>query len=530
METNGFALEMLNNMPGMVFLCQNDPPLYTFSFVSEGSRLVCGYSPKELVDRVRFFDLVHPEDIRVLRKLFKATLSVGVPLETTFRLKSKDGVEKLILMRSRIVETDSEGMPETIEGFCVDITRQLRIETQKLSNRAITGFLTKISQEIRTPMNAIIGMAELGLRKDLPENVREYTHSIKKAGSSLMLALGDVMDYAKLGSGEMDIYPVGYSLMNLVNEITSIAKAQASAAGLDFSVKVASDIPDELVGDAVRLRQVILNILSNAVKFTDDGYVSLSVNGEVSDGLVYLNIVIEDTGRGIKPEDVGSVFQEFAQFDAKNIEGTGLGLVIAQNLIKLMSGDITVSSVFGVGSVFTITLPQRIGTPESQGISPERTYTTYIPEYDDEDDDLEFVKFHAPTARVLVVDDIQSNLVVAEGLLEFFGMNIDLCESGVEALEAVKSCEYDLIFMDHLMPVMDGVATTQCIRNMEEHAMTDCKNVPIVALTANAAFTSRDMFNRSGFDDLLLKPIEIPLLTAILEKWIPKEKQVSVEN
>ena len=530
METNDFAMEMLNNLPGMVFLCQNDPPLYTFSFASDGARLVCGYTPKELVDRVRFFDLVHPEDIRVLRKLFKATLSMGVPLETTFRIKSKDGIEKLLLLRSRIVDTDSEGMPKTIEGFCIDITRQLRIETQKQSNRAITGFLTKISQEIRTPMNAIIGMAELGLREDLPENVREYTHTIKKAGSSLMLALGDVMDYAKLGSGEMDIYPVGYSLMNLINEIASIAKAQASAAGLDFTVEVASDIPDELVGDAVRLRQVILHVISNAVKFTDDGYVSFSVNGEVSDGLVYLNIVIEDTGRGIKPEDIGNIFQEFSQFDAKNIEGTGLGLVIAHSLVKLMGGDISVSSVFGVGSVFTITLPQKTGTLESLGIPPERTYTTFVPEYDDQDDDTEFVKFHAPTARVLVVDDIQSNLVVAEGLLEFFGMKIDLCESGVEALEAVKSCEYDLIFMDHLMPVMDGVATTQCIRNMEEQAKTDCKNVPIVALTANAAFTSRDMFNRSGFDDLLLKPIEIPLLTAVLEKWIPKEKQISVES
>ena len=530
MGKNDFAFEMLNNLPGMVFLCQNDPPLYTFSFASDGSKALCGYTPKELVDNVRFFDLVHSEDIRVLRKLFKATLSMGVPLETTFRLKSKDGIEKLILMRSRIVDTDAEGMPKTIEGFCIDVTRQLRIETQKMSNRAITGFLTKISQEIRTPMNAIIGMAEMGLREDLPENVREYTHSIKKAGSSLMLALGDVMDYAKLGSGEMDVYPVGYSLMNLINEIAAIAKAQASASGLDFKVEVASDIPDELVGDAVRLRQVILHVISNAVKFTDDGYVSFSVSGESSDGLVYLNIVVEDTGRGIKPEDISSVFNEFSQFDAKNIEGTGLGLVIAQNLVRLMGGDINVSSVFGVGSVFTITLPQKTGTPESQGIASERTYTAYVPDYDDLDEEADFVKFHAPYARVLVVDDIQSNLVVAEGLLEFFGLKIDLCESGVEALEAVKSCEYDLIFMDHLMPVMDGIATTQCIRNMEEYSMTDCKNVPIVALTANAAFTSRDMFNRSGFDDLLLKPIEIPLLTAILEKWIPKDKQISLEN
>ena len=524
MEANNIAMEMLNNLPGMVFLCQNDPPLYTFSFASEGSKHVCGYTPKELENKVRFFDLVHPEDIRVLRKLFKATLSMGVPLETTFRIKSKDGVEKLLMMRSRIVETDSDGMPKIIEGFCIDITRQLRIETSKQSNRAITGFLTKISQEIRNPMNAIIGMAEMGLREDLPENVREYTHNIKKAGSSLMLALGDVMDYAKLGSGEMEIYPVGYSLTSLINEITSIAKAQASASGLNFMVEVASDIPDELVGDAVRLRQVILYAISNAVKFTDEGYVSFSVSGEDSDGLVYLNIVIEDTGRGIKPEDIDNIFEEFSQFDAKNIEGTGLGLVIAQNLVKLMGGDITVSSVFGVGSVFTITLPQKTGSPESQGVPPERTYTSFVPEYDD---DTEFVKFQAPTARVLVVDDIHSNLVVAEGLLEFFGITIDLCESGVEALEAVKSCEYDLIFMDHLMPVMDGIATTQCIRNMEEPSKTDCKNVPIVALTANAAFTSRDMFNRSGFDDLLLKPIEIPLLTAILEKWIPKEKLIS---
>ena len=528
MESNGIALEMLNSMPGMVYKCLNDPPLYTFTFASAGSTALTGFTPEELENKARFFELVHADDIRVLKKLFKATLSVGVPLETTFRIRARDGTEKLVLMRSRIVDTDSEGMPASIEGFCMDITRQIRLETAKQANRAITGFLAKISQEIRTPMNAIIGMAELGLREDLPENVREYTHNIKKSGSSLMHALSDVMDYAKLGSGEMEIEPVGYNLTTLINEITNIANAQASAAGLTFNVIIGSDLPDELVGDAVRIRQIILHIISNAVKFTDEGIVSFTVDGEASDGLVYLNITVEDTGRGIKPEDMDNVFQEFAQFDTKNIEGTGLGLVIAHSLVKLMGGDITVKSVFGVGTVFSITIPQKTGSLESLGISPDRTYVPHVSEYEYDDVDSDFVKFKAPTARVLVVDDITSNLIVAEGLLQLFGMKIDLCESGVEALEAVKSCEYDLIFMDHLMPVMDGIATTQCIRSMDEGSETDCKNVPIVALTANAAFTSRDMFNRSGFDDLLLKPIEIPLLTAVLEKWIPKEKQVEI--
>ena len=525
---NNFVMEVLNNLPGMVYKCQNDPPLYTFTFVSAGSTALTGYTPEELENKARFFEMVHADDIRVLRKLFKATLSVGVPLETTFRIKTQDGAEKLILMRSRVADTDSEGMPAAIEGFCMDITRQIRLETAKQSNRAITGFLTKISQEIRTPMNAIIGMAELGLREDLPENVREYTHNIKKSGSSLMHALSDVMDYAKLGSGEMELEPVGYNLTTLINEITNIAKAQASAAGLSFNVIIGSDLPDELVGDAVRLKQAILHIISNAVKYTDEGLVSFTVDGEPSDGLVYLNITVEDSGRGIKPEDMDNVFQEFAQFDTKNIEGTGLGLVIAQNFIKLMGGDITVKSLYGVGSVFTITVPQKTGSLESLGMSPDRTYVPHVSDYDYDDVESDFVKFHAPTARVLVVDDITSNLIVAEGLLQLFAMTIDLCESGVEALEAVKSIEYDLIFMDHLMPVMDGVATTQCIRSMDENSATDCKNVPIVALTANAAFTSRDMFNRSGFDDLLLKPIEIPLLTAVLEKWIPKEKQIEL--
>ena len=522
MESNVFAQALLNNLPCTAFRCRHDPPLYTIEYASDGASRLFGKTPKELVGS-RFLDLAHPDGSRALRRLFKSTLSVGEPLEATFRLNCPGGEERYAMLSARITDTDAEGMPSIVDGMCVDVSGLLRTETSKMANKAITRFLTKMSMEIRTPMNAILGMAEIGLRGDMPDSVRELTGNIKQAGSSLMLSLGDVMDYAALGSGEMEVCPSVYSLSALMMEVSAAARSQAQAAGLDFRMEIASGIPDELVGDSSRIAQALMQLLSNAVKFTDDGYVSLSAGGEESEGMWYLSFVVEDTGRGIKPENMGSIFSEFNQFDEKRIDGSGLGLVIARGIARTMDGDITASSVFGVGSMFTLTVPQRIGQESDRRQPAERFYTS-VP--GDDGGHGASVRFTAPAARVLVVDDIQSNLVVAEGLLELFGLAVDLRDSGAEALEAVKSNEYDLIFMDHLMPVMDGVATTKQLRGMSGQCRTDCRAVPIVALTANSAFTSREMFNKSGFDDLLLKPIEMPLLSAVLEKWIPKEKQV----
>ena len=611
----------MNNLPGMLYQALNDPPNFTFTFVSEGCKALTGYTPEELMSgNLKFMNIVNAYDFQQLEKLHQVTLSVGMPLETTFRITTKDGKEKFIWMRSRVVDTNEEGMPHLIEGFFTDLTKRLRIETAKLANRAKLDFLTKMSHEIRTPMNTIIGMAEIGLREDIPDNIREYTHSIKNAGGKLISILNDILDYTNIKNDEPQLFVKEYMLSSLINDVVSTVKAHTANMNLEFMVYVDSKIPNMLIGDLGKLRQIMLNILSNAVKFTDEGFVSLSIDGEISDNTVNLTITVEDTGRGIKEEDMGNLFKEFFQFDTKVIEGTGLGLYIAHNFAELMGGEIHASSMPNVGSIFTVTLPQQIHLPdkvcevrnleenkllifehrkvnhrdyiirtmENLGITYDivetvlefhtllesgrytyafvtdemhrdfkkeypnfRTKTKILlitePFYcltiadilNDSNNDSsndshitanneDYVKVMTPQARVLVIDDIRANLVVAKGLLQPYKMYIDLCESGAEAIEAVKYNRYDLIFMDYMMPVMDGVEAVSCIRALDDRCQTDCKKVPIVALTANVAHGTWEKLSESGFNDFLPKPIDTAKLNAIIEKWLSKEKQKNV--
>jgi len=640
------TVEMMNNLPGMIYRCVNDNSSLTFTYVSGGCKALTGYTFEEIAGDTakKFLDIVHPDEINSLEKLIASTLFVGLPLETTFQIVTKDGAEKWVWVRSRVIETDSEGMPYIIEGFITDITKQLRTETAELANRAKSEFLARMSHDIRTPMNAIMGMAELGLREDMPDKVREYTRTIKQAGANLMSILNDILDYTKIESGSLEIFTEEYTFSSLINDVVNIIKVRTDDTPIDFIVNIDSNIPNMLVGDVVRLRQIMLSILTNAEKFTDEGFVSLTISGEVEGDNVNFEIAIQDSGRGIKEEDMEDLFKEFTQFDTKHnksIEGTGLGLAITYNLVKLMGGDIQVSSMYGLGSIFTITLPQRIQSHEPMCVinnldeinvlvyelretnaeavahalneldvryktvstlsefhnelengqyshvfvanalygefkreygakkanietedeaKNESAKIVLITEFGEEAADSEYfgilnnpiyclpvadilndvdrwgglhsqrsinksAGFTAPEARVLIVDDISTNLKVAEGLLLPYKMQIDLCESGAKAIEAVKLKCYDLILMDHMMPAMDGVEATACIRGLNIVCQTDCKNVPIIALTANAVFGTKEMFLQNGLDDFLSKPIDIVKLNSILEKWIPKDKQ-----
>ncbi|MCL2619264.1 MAG: response regulator, partial [Defluviitaleaceae bacterium] len=417
-----------------------------------------------------------------------------------------------------------------------------------------------------------------------------------------------------------------YVLTSLVNDVINIVNAQVANTGLKFTAYVDSRIPNMLMGDVVRLRQIILNLMSNAVKFTDEGYVSLSIEGERRGNSTNLIITVEDTGRGIKEEDINHIMQAFSQFDVKTIEGLGLGLAVTTGLLERMGGSLSVSSMYGLGSIFVVTLPQNISenggdmpmcaVPDSDKVNVlvydkrENCKTSLVRSLVSlgvrnkvvQDDDefaaemesgrYQFVfasaemygrfgagrpdfktdanivlmadtgevlggrgehrvlvmpifclpvaevldathsreagyrrGFTAPDARVLIVDDISANLLVAEGLLEPYNMLLDMCKSGEEAIEAVKAKAYDLILMDHMMPGMNGVETVAKIRQMGSEAATDCENVPIVVLTANAIYSSRSMIRRNGFDDYLPKPIQLGRLYDIAEKWIPREKQ-----
>ena len=493
------------------------------------------------------------------------------------------------------------------------------------ANMAKSGFLARMSHEIRTPMNAIIGMAELALREDDAAIVREHVLTVKQAGINLLSIINDILDLSKIESGALQIVPTSYTFSSLINDVISIIRMRIIDSSVRFSVNTDSNIPNEMIGDEIRIRQILINLLGNAVKYTDKGFITLTIYGECPDeDTINLTMEIMDSGRGIKPEDIDKLFSDYFQVDSEDnrfVEGVGLGLPITRNLVRAMGGDITVDSEYGKGSLFTVTLPQKIYSDEklatvenpdekkvlvyerreiyansiSFSVDNLGVYCTIVTDETELHDKLSggmysflfvsfslfkessdiikdfrknvrvilltdfgetipdkslnvlampahsvsianilngltdsfsygesrglLVRFTAPKASVLVVDDINTNLKVTKGLLLPYQMDVDLCKSGFEAIEAVKSKEYDLIFMDHRMPEMDGVEATQLIREMSD--------VPIIALTANAVLGMRDMFLANGFNDYLTKPIDTIKLNAALEKWIPKAKQRS---
>jgi len=405
------------------------------------------------------------------------------------------------------------------EGLRLEELVQARTAQAEAANHAKSMFLAKMSHEIRTPMNAIIGMAEMVLHgSGVSRTVREEITTIKRAGENLLSIINDILDFSKIESGKLEIVPRNYLFSSLIHDVTSIIKARLSESSIHFNVNIDSTIPNALLGDETRIRQVLLNILNNAVKYTKNGSISLYVNGKIvekaGDYTVFLTMEVADSGIGIKQEDIKKLFGDFVQIDLaanKGIEGTGLGLAITKSLVEAMGGDIGVTSEYGKGSKFTVMLPQKVRYIEA---------LNSVPAFEENANFV--IKFNAPKARALVVDDIATNLKIAEGLLHLYKIEVDLCLTGQEAIDKTLDADrrgnpYDLVFMDHMMPEMDGVKATKRMREQNyEH--------PIVALTANAVAGVREMFLANGFNDFLSKPIDMVKLNNILEKWIPKEK------
>ena len=378
------------------------------------------------------------------------------------------------------------------------------MDSLERTSRYKSEFLARMSHEIRTPMNAILGMSELAIR----ERDCKHVFTIKKSCTGLLSIINDILDFSKIESGTFEVSPMDYHFTSLIDDVTNIIKIKIQESRLEFRIDIDSQIPNVLFGDETRVRQVMLNILDNAIKYTSKGFVAFSVKGTPVDAdNVLLTIEVADSGMGIKKEDIEKLFTDFVQLDpVKNsgIEGTGLGLAIAQRLVKEMGGNISAQSEYGKGSTFTITLPQGIS---SNTIIGHRSVVSI---------------FKAPKAKVLVVDDVPVNLTVAKGLLAMYEVQIHTCINGEEAVEAVQAEEYDLVFMDHMMPGMDGLEATAIIRRLKGERF---QKLPIVALTANAILGTEEMFLQSGFDDYLSKPINIQKLNAVLVRWIPTEKQ-----
>lgn len=396
------------------------------------------------------------------------------------------------------------------------LMRELKEKAENASH-VKSAFLANMSHEIRTPMNAILGMTEIALRGSLDDQQRDAIEQIRTASMSLITIINDILDFSKMESGKLEIMETDYDLMTLIQDVYHIIAGKVEENNLKLEITLDPTLPSRLYGDEIRIKQVLINLVNNAVKFTEKGSISLSIGYERREDGILLKASVKDTGIGIRQEDLQRIFNSFEQSDTfrnRKKEGSGLGLAISRQLLRLMGGDIHVESVYREGSNFYFEVPQRVTDEQPCGeLNLEKKQPR--PEHKNEYDN-----FRAPNARVLVVDDNLVNRKVAMGLMKPFGMQIDSAKSGEEAIEMVKQKEYHLIFMDHMMPDMDGVEATHIIRGMDGEYY---KKVPIIALTANAISGVREMFIEEGMDDFIAKPINYKELSEKILKWLPFE-------
>ena len=390
-------------------------------------------------------------------------------------------------------------------------------------SKSKTSFLARMSHEIRTPMTAIMGMTELLLRGELSEEARGHMQDIKQAGNNLLSIINDILDFSKIEAGKMEILSEQYSLSALINDTVNIIRMRLEEKPVQFKTFIDGTIPNNLIGDVSRFRQILLNLLSNAVKYTSTGHISLSMMLlNRNEKLAWLKVEISDTGKGIKLEDQKRLFIDFARLDSKSnqgIEGTGLGLAIAKRLCNAMGGDISVKSRYGEGSTFTVMIPQIVESDEPISMAKETGRIINK----SAGAGMGVIHYTLPDVRLLIVDDFATNLKVVEGLIAPYKAKVDTCLSGEESVKLIKQNDYDLVFMDHMMPDMDGLEATALIRKWESEV--NKVRLPVVALTANAVVGMREMFLDNGFNDFLSKPIEVFKLNEIFDRWIPEEKK-----
>ncbi len=563
-----------------------------------------------------------PHDIRIRKVAAEIGVDAEELVDAAHRVKvvSMEAVDSA----TKALCTLANALSEIAHGKYENYLKNLELEK---ASRMKSDFLANMSHEIRTPMNAVIGMSEMALREDLPPAAREYINQIKTAGRTLLTIINDILDFSKIESGMMDISEVEYVPMSLINDLVNIIMTRIGNKKLELIMDVAPNLPRELYGDNNRIKQVLVNLANNAVKFTKEGMVLLTVDfRQALEDMIELRVSVTDTGRGIRKEDMGKLFKSFQQVDSKrnrNVEGTGLGLAISKQLLSLMGGKLHVDSVYGKGSTFSFMVPQKVVSFEpsieklrepttaaglvkneyvaqqmendmykfdvyysrlasekdlyklkNRGIkylfveqplftdtvydflreNPQITGVVLVNFYSTRTYDLPNVRiikkplyalslasvfrgeeffeedtqaaetqefdFIAPEADVLIVDDNAINLTVARGLLEPLNMRIDTANSGMEAVNMVSEKRYDIIFMDHMMPDVDGVETTRVIRRL----LGENGQVPIIALTANAVDGVREMFISEGMNDLVTKPIEVRNIVAKLRRWLPPEK------
>jgi len=424
-------------------------------------------------------------------------------------------------------DADEKGLKDSLLFVMTDITDVTRAHEQtQQAHEGKSEFLTTMSHEIRTPMNTIIGMGELLSRTELERAQRKYLDDILTSSKSLLVIINDILDFSDIEAGKLEIVNTYFDLTALLNNLYYIFNVALHAKDISLDFQLGTGVPNQICGDEIRLRQVLANLLSNANKYTLEGSVAFSASvgtrsplqsrvakealsklEQEGPPLIWLTFVVKDTGIGIKRTKLAKLFTPFEQLDLRknrSVEGTGLGLAIAKRLCEMMGGSLEIESVYSEGTTCTVCIPFKTEASRHTAAEPETPNASML---------------LAPNARVLVVDDMVINLAVAEAMLETFSINPDKASSGNEALRLASRNTYDLIFMDHMMPEMDGITATKNIRSTKNPN----SNTPIIALTANVVSGMRERYLKNGFDDFLPKPLELGELNHILSKWLTAE-------
>ncbi len=403
-------------------------------------------------------------------------------------------------------------------------TQQLKHSEHKTAisesaNRAKSDFLSRMSHEIRTPINAVMGMDEMILRESKDPAILEYAQNLQQAAKTLLELINDILDFSKIEAGKMEIIPAEYQLGSLLSDLANMIRKRAENKGLSFQVEANPNLPTTLFGDEMRIKQVITNLLTNAIKYTEKGGAQLKVDfSPIDEEQIYLKISVSDTGIGIKPEDMDKLFSSFERIEEKrnrNIEGTGLGMNIAQQLLSLMGGELKAESVYGKGSTFSFQIVQKVMNPAPLGDFETACHQVLSCHKDYQ------VSFRAPEGKILVVDDTVMNLTVVKGLLKQTKLQIDTAQSGLECLGLVQKKKYDIIFLDHMMPNMDGIETLKAMVKLTGNLN---ERTPVISLTANAIRGAREQYLEAGFQDYLTKPINCAKLEEMIIKYLPQDK------
>lgn len=472
-----------------------------------------------------------------------STMNIGAPLgamsefmkeyaeaDDEKKLEVGHKIDKMVVNTHDEIQVVHESIRETvhaIEEYIAHINEEHELEKElevaQKASEAKSSFLSSMSHEIRTPINAVLGLNEMILRESSDTQILEYANGVKSAGNSLLSIINDILDFSKIEAGKMDIIPVPYNLSSTINDLINMVQQRAENKGLTFKLNVDTTTPTSLIGDEIRIKQCVTNILTNAVKYTEEGSVTFNINyRKIDDESIALRFTVADTGIGIRKEDLDKLYSPFERIDEvrnRSIEGTGLGMSIVKKLLALMDTRLQVESEYGKGSVFSFEVVQKVLIWEEIG-----DYNLKYKEFLESRQEYH-EKFWAPDAQILVVDDTPINLTVVRGLLKYTKIKVDTAESGRDTLAMVKEKKYDMIFIDHRMPDMDGLETLAALKKLEGNLSIDA---PCIALTANAGAGARDEYIAAGFNDYLSKPVNGELLEDMIKKYLPKEKVLEV--